>query len=329
MARRISFLAVLPALLTWLCVPGFGFQGEDPAASIAPRLKTQFAAANLVPQARLRIDSSLVLIPVHVTTPDGISVTTLTKGNFRLTEDSVEQTITHFSKDDAPISLGLVFDTSGSMRNKMRKSLQAVAKFFKTANPDDEFFLVEFNERPKLTVNFTGDSDEIMRRIGRAKPFGRTSLLDAIDLARRQMKKAHNFRKAIVILSDGGDNRSRYTETEIRNAMLESDVQLFAMGIFEQEAHKLTPEEINGPHLLEELADETGGLMYTVAKVDDLESISSKISDELRTQYVLGYSPANATRDGKFRQVRLKLEDVPTVPKLRTYYRHGYQAPNE
>ena len=282
------------------------------------------------PTANIRVDSSLVLIPAHVTTANGNSVTDLTKENFRLFEDGVEQEITFFAQDDAPLSVGLVFDSSGSMQNKIRRSAEAAQKFFTTAGSEDEFFLVEFNERPKLTVPFTSNSQEIYKRITRTRPFGRTSLLDAIHLAMEQMKHARNLRKAIVILSDGGDNRSRYTEAEVRNAMLESDVQLFAMGIFNQtDAHKLTQEEQNGPHLLDELAEQTGGRNYPVDRIDDLASISERISRELRSEYVLGYSPSNKVRDGRYHEVTVRL-DAPDAPRgLRLYFRHGYQSPQQ
>jgi VWFA-related protein len=284
----------------------------------------------LVPEARLRVDSSLALIPVHVTTAAGTSVTNLAKDQFRLFEDGVEQKVTHFSKDDAPLSIGLLFDTSGSMVNKIRKSSEAAATFFKTANPDDEFFLVEFNDRPKLTVPFTPDSDLIYRRIAHTRPYGRTSLLDAIHLAMLQMKSARNLRKAIVIVSDGGDNRSRFTSSEIKNAMLESDVQLYAMGIFDlEDMHKHPQEEQNGPQLLDELAEQTGGRLYTVDKVDDLDSISARISNELRNEYLLGYSPNDDSRDGKYRRVKVKLDMPDGTPDLRVYYRHGYYAPGQ
>jgi Ca-activated chloride channel family protein len=309
-----------------LCSIALAFQSPS-TDTIPQRLKSELAATSIVPPAHLRVDSSLVLIPVHVTTPDGFSVTNLTKENFALAEDNVEQTITTFSKDDAPLSVGLLFDSSGSMHNKMVKSAEAVATFFKTANADDEFFLVEFNERPKLLVPFTPDSDEIYRRVARIRPFGRTSLLDAIHLAMVNMKKARNFRKAIVVLSDGGDNRSRFTSSEIKNALLETDVQLFAMGIFDEDARRQTVEEQNGPRLLDALAEQTGGRLYTVDNLDDLESISARISQELRNQYLLGYSPSNGSRDGKYRQVRLKLDAPAELPKLRTNYRHGYYAP--
>jgi Ca-activated chloride channel homolog len=282
-----------------------------------------------IPETRLRIDSALAQIPVHVTTVDGASVTNLHRENFKIFEDGVEQQITHFSTEDAPVSVGLVFDTSGSMTTKMHKSAEAAANFFKMANSDDEFFLVEFNERPKLTVPFTPDSDTIFSRILHTRPFGRTSLLDAIHLALVQMKNAHNLRKAIVILSDGGDNHSRFTAHEIKNAMLESDVQLYAMGIFDPgDLRKHPIEEQNGPILLADLAEQTGGEMFTLDKLDDLDSVSEHISRELRNQYLLGYSPADATRDGKYRRVVVKL-NAPDVSNLRTYFRHGYYAPQQ
>jgi Ca-activated chloride channel family protein len=308
----------------------FAFQRSSPqvAVSIEPRmnLKTTPEAARY-PEARLRIDSALALIPVHVTTAEGTTVTNLERGNFEIFEDGVEQKITTFSKDDAPVSIGLVFDTSGSMINKMRKSAAAVTKFFQTANNGDEFFLVEFSDRPKLSVSLTPDYELISRRISRTRPFGRTSLLDAIHLAMMQMKSAHNLRKALVILSDGGDNRSRFTAGEIKNTMLESDVQLYAMGIFDMDdMHKHPIEEQNGPQLLEDLADQTGGRMFTLANPDQLEPVSERISHELRNQYLLGYSPSDGDRDGKYRRVKVQL-NAPDLPNLRTYFRHGYYAP--
>jgi Ca-activated chloride channel family protein len=280
-----------------------------------------------MPRADLRIDVPMVLVPVHVITPLGASVTTLKQENFKLFEDNVEQTIRAFAKEDAPVSVGLLFDTSGSMRTKIRKAVDAAAEFFRSANPEDEFFLVEFNERPKLTVPFTHDSDDVYGRLARARPSGRTSLYDALSLALAEMKNAHNLRKAIVIVSDGGDNHSRHTEKQIMAALREVDVQLYAMGIFEPDDAKLTPEERNGPEILEELADETGGRNFTVDKLDDLQGVCAQISRELRTQYLLGYSPANATRDGKYRRVKVSLVATGNMPPLKPYYRLGYTAP--
>jgi Ca-activated chloride channel family protein len=216
------------------------------------------------------------------------------------------------------------------MANKIRKSAEAVSMFFKTANPEDEFFLIEFNDRPKLTVPFTPDSDLIYRRIVHARPYGRTSLLDAIHLGLQQMKTARNFRRALVVVSDGGDNRSRFTASEVKNEMLESDAQLYAMGIFDlEDMHKHPLEEQNGPQLLDDLAEQTGGRLYTVDNLGSLESISARISNELRNEYLLGYSPSDDSRDGKYRRVKVKLDAPAGMKNLRTYFRHGYYAPAE
>lgn len=301
-------------------------------ATITPRLARPSAdglprPAPAEASATLRSDSSLVVIPTHVTTETGFSITSLTRDNFRLVEDNVEQPIAHFDKDDAPVSVGLLFDHSGSMRDKMQKAAEAVSAFFKTANAEDEFFLVEFSDRAKLTVPFTPDSGMLFERISHTKPFGMTSLLDAIHLSLGQMKKARNSRKALVVISDGGDNWSRHSARDVRNTLLESDVQLFSMGIFDPDySTKHEAETRNGPALLDELARQTGGRSYTVNDLNDLPSISGRIGNELRNEYLLGYY-SGAVRDGKYHQVRVNVTGSDSLPPLRTYYRRGYYAP--
>ncbi|MGA2712103.1 MAG: VWA domain-containing protein [Bryobacteraceae bacterium] len=291
-------------------------------ATITPRATRPSAE----PQPVLRSDSSLVVIPTHVTTAAGSSVTSLSRENFRVVEDNVEQPIVHFDKDDAPVSVGLLFDKSGSMKDKMQKAAEAVTAFFKTANSEDEFFLVEFSDRAKVVVPFTPDSGILFNWIARTKPFGMTSLLDAIHLSLAQMKKARHFRKAVVIVSDGGDNWSRHSAREVRNALLESDVQLYAMGIFDPNYSKEREAETrNGPALLDELARQTGGRNYRVDDLNDLPSISAKIGNDLRNEYLLGYYTA-ATRDGKYHRVKVDLSVPHDMPALRTYYRNGYYA---
>ena len=249
--------------------------------------------------------------------------------DFHVFEDNVEQSVTHFAKDDAPLSIGLVFDASASMHNKLHKSSEAAAAFFKTANPEDEFFLVEFNERPHLAIPFTFDAEELYRHIVHTRTVGRTSLLDAIHMAILQMKKANNARKAIVIVSDGGDNCSRYSVGQIKNALVESDVQLYAMGIFDLDdsPKKRAREEVNGPKLLTELADLSGGRNYAINDLNNLPQISEQIGVELRNQYLLGYSPVNLERDGKYRKITINVAPPPGMPTLRTQYRRGYYAP--
>jgi len=298
------------------------FQGPLPA-SRAPKSHV----LPETPPVTIRVDASLVLIPVHVTTATGESVTDLPKEGFRLFEDDVEQKITYFAKDDAPSSIGVLLDTSGSMKNKMRRSSEAAATFFRTANQQDEFFLIEFNDRPKLTVPFTNDPEDLIRRVTHARPFGRTSLLDAVHLASVQMKKARNIRRAIVIVSDGGDNCSRLTARQVKTEVLESDMQTYAIGIFDDDATpKRTREELNGPGLLEALSEETGGRHYRVDDLDQLASVAASISKDLRNEYLLGYTSANPERDGKYRRVKVNVDST-AGPKLRTYYRRGYYTP--
>lgn len=278
----------------------------------------------------IRVDKTLVLINVTVTDPLNRFVTGLEKEHFRLYEDKVEQEISDFSSEDAPISIGLVFDTSGSMGQKLLKSRQAAIEFFKTANPQDEFFLVQFNDRPELSVPFTTDTDKIQSTLSFSQSRGRTALLDSVYLAMHEMKKAKNPRKALLIISDGGDNSSRYTETEIKNAVREADVQIFAIGIFESLAGRgRTPEEAAGPSLLNELASQTGGRSYPVENVAELPDIAAKIGIELRNEYILGYTPRNRERDGKYRRVQVKLNQPRGLPPLKAYFRLGYYAPTQ
>ena len=313
----------------YCCVQLLSVASAEDNVNIVPRSRA-FAAKipENYPHADLRVDVPLVLIPAHVTNPAGVSVPGLSKDNFKLFEDNVEQKIIHFASEDAPLSIGLLFDASGSMENKIRKSWEAANAFFKTANSDDEFFLVQFSDRPKLLLPFTQDSEEVSQRIARVKPFGRTALLDAISVGLSEMKKARYTRKAMVIVSDGGDNRSRYTRGEIKNALLESDVQIYAMGIFDLDSsHKQPAEERNGPMLLNELADITGGRHIAVENLEDLPAVCARIGRELRNQYILGYYPTNETRDGRHRSVKVTVTPPDKMPPLKAYYRRGYQAP--
>ena len=305
----------------------------EPKVSITPRTRTPAADPNESITDRrsdIRVDSTLVLIPVSVTDPMSRFVTGLDKENFKLSEDKVDQDITQFSSEDAPLSVGIVFDTSGSMGAKLQRSRQAVTQFMKTANPQDEFFLIEFSDRPEMVQTFTSETEEIQNRLTFTQAKGRTALLDGVYLAMNQMKKAHNPRKAILIISDGGDNSSRYTETEVKNAVREADVQIYAIGIFEPIASRgRTVEEMGGPGLLAEMAEQTGGRHFAVDNLAELPDVAAKIGIELRNQYLLGYSPKNTTRDGKYRRVQVKLVKTTGLPQLHAMFRTGYYAPTQ
>ncbi len=288
------------------------------------------APAQTDPKPTFRADTNLVVIPVAVTDPLNRFVLGLQKADFHLSEDGVEQSVAHFSGEDAPLSVGLVFDESGSMDFKLRNSRDAAAQFLKTLNGDDEAFLVEFGDSARLSVGMTTHIDEIQTALKNVQPGGLTAMLDAINAALHEMKKAKNPRKAIVIVSDGGDNHSHYTAAEIESLVRAADVQVYAMGVFEPVlSFGLTPEEISGPRLLSEIAAQTGGRAFSAALTSDLPSVAARIAVELRNQYVLAYYPRNQARDGKYRKVEVTLSQPQGIAPLKAHWRLGYYAPSQ
>jgi VWFA-related protein len=296
-----------------------------PLAVPAPAQQTSPA-----PELKLDVDTTLVQIPVAVTDAQNRFVLGLQKSDFHISEDGAEQRIDVFSGDDAPLSVGLVFDESGSMDYKLRNAQAAVDRFLKTMTPDDEAFLVEFSDSAKLTVAFTSRPQQIQDAVSNARPGGLTALLDGVDVALREMKNAKNSRKAIVIVSDGGDNHSQYTSAQIESLVREADVQIYAMGVFDLSLpFALTREEISGPKLLSEIATQTGGRAFSAAITADLPAVAARIAVELRNQYVLGYYPTNRHNDGKYRHVEVKLTQPQGVSSLKAHWRLGYYAPSE
>jgi len=281
------------------------------------------------PGAKLHMDVDLALVNVTVTDPYNRLVTGLETDNFRVFEDNVEQEVVTFSAEDVPISIGVIFDFSGSMSNKIGKAREAAVQFFKTANPQDEFFLVSFNERAELTSSFTNSVEDLQSRMMLTSPHGRTALLDAIYLGVSQMRGAHNAKRALLILSDGGDNHSRYNESDIKRLVKEADTQLYAIGIYDQlSTRNRSPEEMAGPTLLSEITEMTGGRTFNVEKMEDLPDIASKIGMELRNQYVLGYRPSNKAHDARWRKIKIKLRAPRGLPPLTVYSKTGYYAPS-
>ncbi|HEV2418819.1 MAG TPA: VWA domain-containing protein, partial [Terriglobia bacterium] len=251
--------------------------------------------------APLQMTVNRVLVNITVTDPYDRIVTGLDQTNFQVYDDRVQQKILSFSTEDAPISVGLIFDSSGSMSDKIQKSKEAALQFFQTANPQDEFMLINFAERPNLISGFTSRFSNLQDRMLFVKAGGRTALLDAIYLGLEEMKKATTNRKALLVISDGGENHSRYTERDIRQMVKESDVEIYSIGVFEPLASRgRTPEEAAGPSLLSDLANITGGRMFSVEDADELPDIAEKISIELRNQYVIGYKPSNLVNDGRW-----------------------------
>lgn len=275
----------------------------------------------------IKVEVNLVLVPVTVTDPMNRLVTGLEKENFAIFEGTQYQQIKHFSSEDEPITVGVIFDMSGSMSDKIDKAKLAVIEFFKTANPDDEFFLIAFNDRPELISDFTQSIEDIQGKLVYPMAKGRTAMLDAIYLGVNKMKNAKHNKKALLIISDGGDNRSRYTDSEIKNMVKEADVQIYSIGLFETDPQ--TPEEKNGPYLLNEICDLTGGRLFRIDDVSELSDTATKIGIELRNQYVIGYRPTNAAHEGKWRKIKVKLIPPKGLPQLIVHAKTGYYAPTQ
>jgi Ca-activated chloride channel family protein len=318
----VAACAALSLLLTGLLGAPCRAQEPQPGPAAPPPTDT-FKIQQGQP---IRTETQITLVGASVTDPLGRLVTGLEQENFRVFEDGVEQEIVRFSSEDVPVSIGVIFDMSGSMSDKIDKSRQAAVQFFRTANPQDEFFLVNFNDRAQLISPFTASVDDLQDRLMYTGAHGLTALFDGVYLGLSQMRGAHNTKKALLILSDGGDNHSRYSETEVRKFVREADVQIYAIGLFEPDGGP-TPEEREGPGLLGDLTMMTGGRTFVVKNVNQLPDIATKISMELRNQYVLGYRPSQRAHDGKWRKIKVKLNPPKGLPPLTVSAKSGYFAP--
>src|SRR5260370_4314233 len=297
-----------------------------------PQDKAGTASREAYPSSTtILVHSDLVQIPVTVTDSNGRVVSGLEKEHFTLFEDKVQQVITHFAAEDAPASIGLVFDTSDSMGPRMNRAHEAVDALLKSANPADEFFLVQFSSHPVVAAGMTSHREEIAQRVAMMQVGGSTALLDAVALAMDEMRNARYLRKAIVIISDGDDNSSRCSVNELKKAVRERDVLIYAIGIIDDVDYSLNRStyKLTGPALLNEIATQTGGRRFEVRKLKQLPAIAAKISGWLRNQYVLGYASENTQRNGEYRRVQVKLTKPNGFPRLHAFWRLGYYAPTE
>jgi Ca-activated chloride channel family protein len=304
-----------------LAISGVLTVAAQPAPQVNTRPRSPAPAKNRKANA-IRVDIQLVLIPVTVTDTFGAPFLGVPREAFRLFEDGVEQEVKYFAMQDAPVSLGVVFDASRSMAGRLDQSRAAVARFFQTATEGDEFLVVEFNDRPAILYNFTSDTEEIERSLVAIQPRNWTALFDAVYFAINQMKRASNPRKALLLLSDGGDNSSRYTEPEMRAFLREADICVYSIGLVGGSLLK------RHAALLRNLSDETGGLYRQVNNLSELPDAVEKISTAMRSQYLLGYLPKNRNADGLFRKVEVRVEPSPERPRLRVSWRQGYYAPD-
>ena len=295
---------------------------------VPPRKESPDVTAK--PGQSIKVDVDMTLVNLTVTDPLDRLVTGLERENFRVYEDGVEQEVLTLSSEDVPVSIGLVFDMSGSMSDKVEKAREAAVQFMRTANPQDQFFLVSFNDRAELTSGFTSSVDELQNRMMFTASKGRTALLDAVYLGLSQMRGAHNGKRALLIISDGGDNHSRYNENDVKNYLKEADCQMYAIGIFDPiSMRSRTTEELEGPSLLSEMTEMTGGRVFPVGNLGELPDIAAKIGMELRNQYVIGYKSSNGRHNGAWRKIKVKLRPPKGLPPLNVYAKTGYYAANQ
>jgi Ca-activated chloride channel homolog len=268
-----------------------------------------------------KVEVEMVSIKVSVCDPLGRYVTGIGKENFKIYEDNVEQEIVHFHQEAAPISAGLIFDVSGSMKdnNNMRKAKSAITRFLQSGNPADEYFLVTFNTKTNLAKSFTDQSSSVQNEVAFQKPGGSTALYDAVYKGLDEIKKGSHEKKALIVITDGEDNSSRYSPAEVREFAKEMDVQVYAVG--EEGSLGYGRNEILNITKL------TGGRAFFPNNFNELDYYIDLIHDELRSQYVLGYMPTNKAHDGKWRRIKVKLDALKGLPKLIVHAKEGYNAP--
>ena len=259
----------------------------------------------------LRVSVDVVLVNVTVTDSRNETVTGLGQEDFELFEDKVQQEIRYFSNEDAPVSLGVIFDASGSMDEKAAFARDAAISFLKTSTREDEFFLVQFSDYAWLTQDFTTNVSRVESRLASLRTQGSTALYDALYLGLTKVSAGLHSRKALLLITDGVDNHSRYSRGDIRRFLREADVQVYSIDL--------------GRALIGEFSDITGGHSYRTS-INGLWETSRKIAAEMKNQYVLGYVSSNATKDGTWRKIRVKVDPAARKGRLSVRAKDGYYA---
>jgi Ca-activated chloride channel family protein len=264
-------------------------------------------------QKPLKVDVDLVMFNVTVADGSNRFINDLKPEDFQVFEDKVEQSIRYFSHEVAPVSIGIVFDMSHSMEKKIDVAKDAATKFLESGTTEDEYFLVEFSNRARIAEGFTTDIKRLRDKIAFTPAQGATALYDGMYLGLSQLKRGQNPKKALLLITDGEDNHSRYGRGDIREIIREANAQIYVIDL--------------GRALLGDLAEMTGGHSYRVS-VDDLEDVCQKIALEIKSQYVIGYESTNTNKDGQYRKVRIRVTPPPDLGKLSVRTREGYYAPN-
>lgn len=274
---------------------------------------------------KLVIGTDIVNVTISVTDPYQRFVTGLSKDHFEVFDDKVKQQIAHFTDDDSPVSLGIVYDVSGSMKDRINRSIRALRRFIDTSHNDDDFFLIGFNDRAKLVQDFTTSGDNIVGHLMFVNPRGSTALYDAAYLAVEKVQQGRHHKKALLIISDGQDNNSRYTYKELRNRVKEADVQIYSIGITDPANDSLAGF---GRSVLEEITRMTGGRAFFPNGYNEPElvEICTRIALELRHQYSIGFYPTDLQSEARWHKVQVKVNPPRGLGRLSLTYRDGYQS---
>ncbi len=303
-------------------------QSEGPIR-VAPRSDSTPGNPGEARVKPLRVDVNVVLVPVVVADAMNHPIVGLEKQNFELSDNYEQEEIQYFSAEDSPISVGLLVDVSKSMTDKVDAERDAVSEFFKNANPEDDYFVVAFSSQPEMLTEVTQSIGTIQSKLGAVVPNGSTAMLDAISVAMTRLRSAKYKRRALLIISDGGDNNSHHTYREIKRLVRDSDVEVYAIGLFDTTFFK-TYEEFMGKKWLSDITDATGGRTVTIDSTSKMGEAAAAISTEMRSQYILGYRPSHAESDGKRRQIKVRVINPSTSnAQLQAYYKRGYIIPKE
>ncbi len=271
------------------------------------------------PVPRFRVGVDTVAVRVTVSDPLNRYVVGLEKEHFRIFENKVKQTITHFFSEKSPISAGVILDVSGSMKINIVSARNSVVRFLERGDPGDQYFLITFNTRTTLVQDFTPGSGHIQNQVSISNPKGRTALYDAVYLGLDKLREARQDKKALIIITDGEDNSSRYTFNEVKDFVKESDVQIYLIGARGQLGY--------GRGIIADLGRLTGGRAFFPNNFKQLDYLIDLIHAELRHQYVLGYRPTDRNPDGKWRKIKVRLEPPEGLPKLSVRAKEGYFGP--
>ncbi len=344
---RGALVALIIALLSVPAIPTSGAQDppqpprpkptptpqqKDPRDKRGAQRQGAQADQEIVGEDRIKIDTDLVSLDVSVVDQNNLPVFDLNKADFSVFEDKVKQTIENVSREEVPVSFGLVIDTSGSMKSKLQTVTDASLLLIKQMRQDDEAFVAPFKAEPELAQDFTSDKRELEDALRELYTSGGTALLDAIiATADYAHEKGKQRRKALVIISDGLEKNSSVKEREVMEAIKEDEVQVYLVGFIDEDMEEKSlfgksPAK-KAKELLMRIADDSGGRAYFPKDISEIPIITAQIAKDLRTQYVVSYYPSNDKRDGSFRTVSVAVNQKGNR-KLIAHTRRGYYARN-